>query len=104
MPAPPQLTLEQRRAALEKAGIARRERAELRGKLKMGAVKLSDLFAQASSNDVIAKMKVLSVLESLPGVGKIKARRIMERYEIPATRRVRGLGAKQREALLSELD
>ena len=46
-------------------------------------------------------MKVLAVLESLPGVGKVKARRTMEEIGIGDTRRVRGLGAQQREALLA---
>ncbi|MCC7076726.1 MAG: integration host factor [Acidimicrobiia bacterium] len=104
MPAPPQLTPEQRQAALEKAAAARRERAELKEKLKMGSIKLSDLFAQAGNNDIIAKTKVVSVLESLPGVGKVKARRIMQDHEISETRKIRGLGAKQREALLAEFD
>ena len=48
------------------------------------------------------KLKVVSVLESLPGVGKVRARKIMEKLDISATRRVRGLGAKQRDALVAE--
>jgi ribosomal protein S13 len=46
-------------------------------------------------------MKVLSVLESLPGVGKVKARRTMEEVGISETRRVRGLGEQQRSKLLA---
>jgi ribosomal protein S13 len=42
------------------------------------------------------------VLESLPGVGKARAAKIMERLEISPTRRVRGLGANQRKALEAE--
>jgi DNA uptake protein ComE-like DNA-binding protein len=102
MPAPPQLTPEQRQAALAKAAEARKKRAELKNQLKMGTITLSDLFAQSDTNDIIAKTKVISVLESLPGVGKVKARRIMEDHEISETRKIRGLGAKQREALLAE--
>jgi len=45
-------------------------------------------------------MKVLAVLEALPGTGKVKARRLMEHVGISETRRLQGLGAKQREALL----
>jgi len=44
------------------------------------------------------------MLESLPGVGKVKARRLMEEVGIADTRRVRGLGAQQRVALLEALD
>ena len=100
MPLPPQLTDEQRQAALAKAAEARRARAELKEKLKMGSVNLKELFAQAENDEIIGKMKVVAVLESLPGVGKVKARRTMEEIGISETRRVRGLGAQQREALL----
>jgi hypothetical protein len=100
MPLPPQLSDEQRRAALEKAAEARRARAELKEKLKMGSVTLKELIDQAASDDIIGKMKVVAVLESLPGVGKVKARRTMEEIGISETRRVRGLGEQQRSALL----
>ena len=53
-------------------------------------------------DDTVGKMKVSNVLESLPGVGKVRARKIMEKLDISASRRVRGLGAKQRESLLTE--
>ncbi len=66
----------------------------------MGSVHLAQLLDRADGDDIIAKMKVLAVLESLPGVGKVKARRTMEEIGISDTRRVRGLGAQQRQALL----
>jgi signal recognition particle GTPase len=100
MALPPTLSPEQRQAALEKAGIARRERAELKEKLKMGSVNLKELLALAEANEIVGKMKVLAVLESLPGVGKVKARRTMEDIGISETRRVRGLGDQQRSKLL----
>ena len=100
MPQPPQLTPEQREAALAKAAEARRARAELKEKLKMGSLTLTDLLDQADGNDTIGKMKVLAVLESLPGVGKVRARRAMEEIGIADSRRVRGLGDQQRKSLL----
>ena len=100
MPLPPTLSAEQRQAALEKAARARRERAELKERLKMSSLTLTELLDQAEGNDVIGKMKVVAVLDSLPGVGKVKARRTMEEIGISDTRRVRGLGAQQRESLL----
>lgn len=100
MALPPTLSAEQRQAALEKAGIARRERAELKEKLKMGSVNLKELLALAEANEIVSKMKVLAVLESLPGVGKVKARRTMDEIGISETRRVRGLGDQQRSKLL----
>jgi len=66
----------------------------------MGSITLRELFPQAEGNDIVGKMKVVAVLESLPGVGKVKARRTMEEIGISETRRVRGLGDQQRAALL----
>jgi signal recognition particle GTPase len=100
MPQPPVLTPEQREAALAKAAEARRARAELKEKLKMGSLTLKELLDQADDNNIVGKMKVLAVLESLPGVGKVRARRTMEEIGIADTRRVRGLGEQQRRSLL----
>jgi len=97
----PTLTPEQREQALAKAAEARKRRAELKGQLKSEKLSLRDVLAR-QEDEVVGKMKVSSVLESLPGVGKVRARRIMERLDISATRRVRGLGAKQKDALLTE--
>lgn len=88
-----------RRAALAKAAEVRRERAELRTQLKAGDISLTDLLGRVE-DDVVGKMKVLAVLESLPGVGKVKARRTMEQIGISESRRVRGLGTRQRSQLL----
>ena len=101
MPLPPPLSEEQRRQALEKAGIARRKRAELKEQLKSGRTSLKELVEQ-TSDEIVGKMKVSTVLESLPGVGRVRARKIMERLDISETRRMRGLGQKQKENLLSE--
>ena len=97
----PTLTPEQRREALAKAAEARKKRAEVKGQLKTGGMTLKDILAK-QSDGVVGKMKVSSVLESLPGVGKVRARKIMERLDISASRRVRGLGSKQKEALADE--
>jgi len=102
MPQPPALTPEQRQAALEKAAKVRRERAEVKEKLKLGSISLSDLLKQAEEDETVGKMKVISVLESLPGLGKVKARRLMETVGISESRRLQGLGAKQRADLLKE--
>jgi hypothetical protein len=97
----PTLTEEQRRDALAKAAVARKKRAELKDQLKTGRLRLGDILTR-KEDDTIAKMRVSSVLESLPGVGKVRARKLMERFDISTSRRVRGLGAKQKEALLAE--
>ena len=100
MPLPPVLTPEQRAAALEKAAAARRERAEVKEKLKAGGLTLEQLFTQGDGNETIAKLKVVAALESLPGVGKVKARRLMQELDISESRRLRGLGDNQRRKLL----
>src|SRR5204862_2000726 len=100
MPLPPALTPEQRQAALEKAAVARRQRAEVKEKLKASSLTLAQLFEQGDRDETLAKLKVVSVLESLPGVGKVRARRLMQELDISESRRLRGLGRNQREALL----
>jgi len=103
MATPPQLNPEQRAAALAKAAEARAARAEFKSKLKMGTVSLREAIEGADSDDVIGKLKVVNMLESLPGVGKVKARKVMEDIGIAETRRVRGLGSQQRQSLLEQL-
>jgi signal recognition particle GTPase len=103
MPLPPALSPDQRQAALEKAAAARRLRAELKEKLKMGSMTLKELLEQADTDETVGKMKVLSVLESLPGLGKVKARRLMEDVGISETRRLQGLGDQQRRKLFEKL-
>jgi DNA uptake protein ComE-like DNA-binding protein len=100
MATPPQLTPEQRTAALAKAAEARAARAELKNQLKNGSVTISEV---ASTSVTVGKLKVVSLLESLPGVGKVKARKIMEDIGIADNRRVQGLGAVQKQSLLDQL-
>ena len=101
MATPPQLTPEQRTAALAKAAEARAARAEIKARLKNNSMSLSD--ALSSDDNNVGKLKVVSLLESLPGVGKVKARKVMEEIGIADNRRVQGLGVQQREALLKSL-
>src|SRR6476469_4357267 len=100
----PQLTDEQRAAALEKAAAARRTRAELKDRLKRGGTTLKEVLTQSDSDEVLGKMKVSALLEAMPGVGKVRAAQIMERLEIAPSRRLRGLGDRQRKALLADFD
>jgi len=66
----------------------------------MGSITLGELLAQADRDEMVGKMTTVAVLESLPGVGKVKARRTMEDIGISESRRLRGLGEQQRAALL----
>lgn len=98
----PVLTPEQREQALLRAAEVRKARAELKGRLKAGTITLPDVLAEAADDDVIGKTKVSALLESMPGVGKVRAKQIMERLGIGQSRRVRGLGSSQRQALEQE--
>ncbi len=100
MALPPALSPEQRQAALEKAAAARRARAELKERLKIGSLTLAELLEEADKDETVGKTKVLAALEALPGVGKVKARRTMDEIGIAETRRLRGLGREQRAKLL----
>jgi hypothetical protein len=95
----PPLTPEQRAAALEKAAAARRARAEVKNRLKYSQAPLGEVIREGQNDDVIGKMKVSALLEALPGVGKIRARQIMDEIGISESRRVRGLGSNQIAAL-----
>nr|WP_305082992.1 MULTISPECIES: integration host factor, actinobacterial type [unclassified Corynebacterium] len=94
------MTPEQRQEALAKAAEARKQRAELKASLKRGDTDLKQVLDKAESDEIIGKTKVSALLEAMPKVGKVKAREIMEELEIAQTRRLRGLGDRQRRALL----
>ena len=100
----PPLTPEQRSAALEKAAASRRARAEVKHRLKHSGASLGQVITDGKTNDVIGKMRVSALLESMPGVGRVRARQIMEEVGISESRRVRGLGANQISALLTRFD
>ncbi len=103
MPTPPKMSDEQRQAALARAAEVRRARAEVKQLLKSGSLRFDELLERAESNGDLEGMKVSAVLSSLPGIGKVRAGRIMSDLVIAENRRLRGLGDRQREALLEEL-
>lgn len=98
----PHLDDEARRQALEKAAEARTVRAELKQQLKSGEVDFREILRRADTNEVVGKTKVSAVLEAMPRLGKVRARKLMERLDISPSRRLRGLGSNQREKLLAE--
>ena len=100
----PPLTPEQRAAALAKAAVARRERAAAKNRLKYSQGSLADVIQEGRDNEIIGKMKVSALLESLPGVGRVRARQSMDEVGISESRRVRGLGANQAAALIARFD
>lgn len=103
MGGPPDLSPEQRALAIERAAAARRVRAEVRESLRTGGIDLAGVLALADRDEVVGGIKVKAILTALPGLGKVKSYRLMERLGIADNRRLRGLGTRQREALLAEL-
>jgi guanylate kinase len=95
MALPPRLTDEQRLKALEKAANSRKRRAFVKSELKDGALDIEAVLELSKTDEAVANMRVRELLESLSGVGKVRALTLMERLEISPTRRVKGLGRHQ---------
>jgi len=99
----PELTDEQRREALAKAAAARQVRAEVKNRLRHSGASVADVLAEAKHNEAIAKIKVLDLLQAIPGIGKLTARQIMADLNIAESRRLRGLGSNQTRGLIAEI-
>lgn len=98
----PKLTADEKRRALQKAQEMRSKRAEVREKLKKGKLSLREVLENAE-DEVVGKMRVAYLLQSLPQVGKVTSRKIMNEIGIHESRRVQGLGKRQIGALLEKL-
>ena len=98
----PQLSAEERQAALEKAKAARIKRAQVRDDLKNGKLSLQDVLAM-KDDPIVGRMKVSTLIETLPGYGKAKAEKSMGELKIAESRRLKGLGERQEAALLERL-
>ena len=98
----PQLSDADRKAALEKAKAARIKRAEIRDQLKDGKLTLAEVI-DMKDDPIIGRMKVSTLIETLPGYGKAKSVKIMNELQIAESRRLRGLGYRQKAALLERL-
>jgi len=100
----------QRRQALARAVEARRARAAMKARVRAGEVSVREVIAiahqdQLSGDDEhVASMRVQDLLEALPSVGKVRARRLMEDLDIAPSRRLRGLGPRQEAALLDSFE
>lgn len=98
----PELTPEQRQAALDQAAVARQQRADVKARLKASTATLTEVIQESKVDDVIAKLRVVDLLQAMPGIGRIRAREIMQRLGIADSRRLRGLGSHQIAALHAE--
>ena len=98
----PQLTAEQLEAARAAATEARRKRADLKAQVRNGSLSLSQAIDTAATDDVLAHVKVVDLLKSMPRVGEKRAAAVMERLDIASNRRIRGLGRHQVAGLKAE--
>ena len=102
MGAPPQLTPEERAEALAKAKASRQHRATIKAQVKDGKLSINQVLQMAESDEVIAKMRVLELVESMSGVGKVRGKAILEKLNISLTRRLQGLGKHQIKDLVAQ--
>jgi len=102
MGAPPQLSVEERMAALAKAAQYRKRRAEIKAKLKSGEFSIDTVLEIAANEDAVAKMRVRELLEALTGVGTVRSSALMQRLNISPNRRIAGLGRHQIKELRAE--
>ena len=98
----PQMTEAQRAAALKKAAVTRKKRSEFRAKIKAGKITAKKALAKRD-DPIVGKIKVTQFIQSFPGWGKAKAEKVMSELHIAESRRLRGLGERQRTALLERL-
>ena len=98
----PQLTSEQLQAARAAATAARRARADLKNSVRAGKLSLGEALDAAADDDILAHVKVVDLLKALPRVGEKRAAVVMEKLDIAANRRIRGLGRHQLAGLRAE--
>lgn len=98
----PKLTPDEKRRALQKAQEMRTKRAEVREKLKKGKLTLKEVL-ENTDDEVVGRMRVAYLLQSLPQVGKVTSQKIMSEIGIHESRRVQGLGKRQIGLLLEKL-
>ena len=96
---PPSLDPEARRRNAELAIAARRERSKIKSALKEGSLSMREIFE--SSSAAAQRMRVIELLTSLPQMGPLRAESLMEKVGISRTRRIAGLGVRQRRELLT---
>jgi hypothetical protein len=94
----PYISKEKRDASLVKARYYKSQRAQIKQSLKKGFAKFNSFFLEGNSNsDVIAGMKLKDMVKSIPGIGDIKAQKILKTLCISERKTIKGLSKKQKE-------
>lgn len=96
----PELTDEQRLAALAKANKARRMRHSIKAALKAGTLDP----VRAIGMEDVGRMRVRDFIKALPGAYTATADRAMRRLGIAEGRRMGGLGRRQTERLIDWIE
>jgi guanylate kinase len=97
---PPKLSRRSRRKAGQRAVAARQERAKVKELITKGEIFFFDLFTDDRKS--ITRMKLIDLLQSVPGIGRSRAEIILERTGISPSRRIGGVGHRQLELLRQE--
>lgn len=98
------LSAQERSDALAKAAKARALRAQAKERLRKGELGIAALISRAAADEALARMRVLELLEAVPGIGPVRAAAIMKELGIAASRRLRGLGVHQTRALIDFME
>ncbi|MBU6312020.1 MAG: hypothetical protein KGN38_05755 [Actinomycetales bacterium] len=85
-----------------RALAARQQRAQIKRDLRSGTVTVDEVLAERLADPVVGRMRVTDLLESLPGVGPVRAADVLQRCSIASSRRLRGLGEHQVAGILRE--
>lgn len=93
----PALTREQRMEALARAGEARTARRQALDEVRAGTLGAEESLADPR----LQSCKVFMWLRAFPGIGTAKAEAIMVAACVAPSRRVRGLGVRQRAEVLA---
>jgi DNA uptake protein ComE-like DNA-binding protein len=94
----PFISQEKRKESLEKARLFKIQRAKIKQSIKKGIVNFNEIFGENKNyKDIVSNMKLIDLIKSLPGIGEIKAKRILNGLKISERKTVKGLGEKQKE-------
>lgn len=101
----PKLSKGERLLALEKANRIRRQQSDITKDLALGRITFRDVLAMAKRGDEAAqRMRVKKIIGAHPRYTAQDAKQIMDSIGIGIDKRVSGLGVRQIEALLEELE
>ncbi len=92
----------ERRATIERARTIRNEMAEVRVHIASGSLLLADALSTTNPDAAVNRLYVVKLLESLPEIGKVRARRVMSEIGIPEKCRVVDLQPNQRALLIAK--